>query len=113
MIGAYGHEGPFGKSCGLTLNILRQHEDTLMTILETFLDRKKRIKQKNVVILQQGYLVPYTPEGVLESVRNKVRGLLPLESVPLSVQGYVQELLSQATDPWRLTSMYIGWCAFF
>lgn len=121
--GAYGYEGPFRKSCELALGILRQHEDTLMTILETFLydpttdfighDRKKRIKQKNVVMLQQGYVVPDTPEGVLESVRNKVRGLLPLESVPLSVEGYVQELLSQATDPWRLASMYIGWCAFF
>jgi serine/threonine-protein kinase ATR len=110
--GAYGYEGPFRKSCELTLNILQQHQDTLMTILETFLydpttDFIGKKKKKQVVN------VPDTPEGVLESVHNKVRGLLPMESVPLSVEGYVQELIRQATDPLRLASMYIGWCAFF
>ena len=109
--GAYGFEGPFRKSCELTLGILRQNEDTLMTILETFLyapttdfiGKKKKVPS----------IVPDTPEGVLESVRNKVRGLLPMESVPLSVEGYVQALIQQATDPFKLASMYIGWCAFF
>jgi serine/threonine-protein kinase ATR len=108
--GAYGYDGPFRKSCELTLDILRQNEDTLMTILETFvydpttdfLGKKKR-----------STAVPDTPEGVLESVRSKVRGLLPMESVPLSVEGYVDELINQATDPIKLASMYIGWCAFF
>lgn len=109
--GAYGYEGPFRKSCELTLGILRQHEDTLMTILETFLydpttdfiGKKKKVAS----------VVPDTPEGVLESINNKVKGLLPLESVPLSVEGYVQALIQQATDPFKLASMYIGWCAFF
>ena len=109
--GAYGYEGPFRKSCELTLRILRQNEDTLMTILETFLyDPTTDFigkKKKTVTV------VPDTPEGVLESVRNKVRGLLPMESVPLSVEGYVQALIQQATDPFKLASMYIGWCAFF
>ena len=108
--GAYGYEGPFRKSCELTLCILRQNEDTLMTILETFLyDPTTDFigkKKKSIV-------VPDTPEGVLESVRSKVRGLLPMESVPLSVEGYVQSLIEQATDPFKLASMYIGWCAFF
>lgn len=109
--GAYGYEGPFRKSCELTLGILRQNEDTLMTILETFLyDPTTDFigKKKKAVTI-----VPDTPEGVLESVRNKVRGLLPMESVPLSVEGYVQALIQQATDPFKMASMYIGWCAFF
>ena len=109
--GAYGYEGPFRKSCELTLGILRQNEDTLMTILETFLyDPTTDFigKKKKVVTI-----VPDTPEGVLDSVRNKVRGLLPMESVPLSVEGYVQALIQQAVDPFKLASMYIGWCAFF
>lgn len=109
--GAYRCEGPFRKSCELTNRILRQHEDTLMTILETFLydpttdfiGKKKKQNPK----------VPDTPEGVLESVRNKVQGMVPGESVPLSVEGYVDLLIEQATDPFKLASMYIGWCAFF
>jgi len=108
--GAYGYDGPFRKSCELTLEILRLNEDTLMTILETFvydpttdfIGKKKRNTSN----------VPDTPQGVLESVRNKVRGLLPSESVPLSVEGYVQELIQRAVDPGNLCQMYIGWCAF-
>ena len=109
--GAYGYEGPFRKSSELTNNILRQHEDTLMTILETFLydPTTDFIGKKK----KKGTVIPDSPEGVLESVRSKVRGLLPGESVPLSVEGYVDELIKQATDPFKLASMYIGWCAFF
>jgi serine/threonine-protein kinase ATR len=57
--------------------------------------------------------VPETPEGVLECVRHKLRGLLPKESIPLSVDGHVDQLIMQATDRKNLASMYIGWCAFF
>jgi serine/threonine-protein kinase ATR len=35
--GAYGYDGPFRRSCELTMGLLRQNEDALMTILETFL----------------------------------------------------------------------------
>ncbi|KAL4923269.1 protein kinase MEC1 [Aspergillus undulatus] len=109
--GAYGYNGPFRKTCELSLDLLRQNEDALMTILETFLHDpttdfigKKRRTHANV---------PDTPAGVLENVRNKLRGLLPGESVPLSVDGHVDELIIQATDVCNLAAMYIGWCAFF
>ncbi|KAE8133779.1 hypothetical protein BDV38DRAFT_274097 [Aspergillus pseudotamarii] len=109
--GAYGYDGPFRKTCEITLGLLRQNEDALMTVLETFLHDpttdfigKKRRTHVSV---------PETPAGVLENVRNKLRGLLPGESVPLSVDGHVDELIVQATDKKNLAAMYIGWCAFF
>ncbi|KAL4956177.1 hypothetical protein BDW69DRAFT_181790 [Aspergillus filifer] len=109
--GAYGYNGPFRKTCEISLDLLRQNEDALMTILETFLHDpttdfigKKRRTHANV---------PDTPTGVLENVRNKLRGLLPGESVPLSVDGHVDALINQATDVGNLAAMYIGWCAFF
>ncbi|KAK5172495.1 hypothetical protein LTR04_000014, partial [Oleoguttula sp. CCFEE 6159] len=85
-MGAYGYEGPFRKSAELTMEILRQNEETLMTILETFVydpttdfvGKKKRPTPG----------VPDTPQEVLESVRSKLRGLLKGESVPLSVEGH-------------------------
>ncbi|KAI9757305.1 MAG: hypothetical protein M4579_003516 [Chaenotheca gracillima] len=109
--GVYGYEGPFRKSCELTLKILRQNENTLLTIMETFvydpttdfIGKKKRSIPG----------VPGTPQEVLDSVQSKVRGLLRGESVPLSIEGHVDELIRQATDPQNLSSMYIGWCAFF
>ena len=109
--GAYRFEGPFRTACELTMHTLRQHEDTLMTILETFLydpttdfvgKPKKRVAN-----------VPETPMEILESVRSKIRGHLPKEQMPLSVEGYVDALVRMAVDPRRLAAMYIGWCAFF
>nr|POF04074.1 protein kinase rad3 [Quercus suber] len=110
-MGPYGYEGPFRKSCELTLGLLRRDKDTLMTILETFLydpttdfigGKKKRSTAG----------VPETPREILESVDRKVKGLLQGDTVPLSVEGYVDALIRQAVDPANLAAMYIGWCAF-
>ena len=109
--GAYGYEGPFRKTCELTMGILRQHEHTLMTILETFLyDPTTDFIGKE---RKTASIIPDTPEGVLEAIRTKVRGLLPGESMPLSVEGHVHLLIQEATDTFNLARMYIGWCPFF
>lgn len=111
-MGTYGYEGPFRTAAELTLKCLRQYQDTLMTIMETFLYDPttdfvgKPSKRKNAQ-------VPESPKEVLGSVRSKIRGLLPGENVPLSVDGYVDALIRMAVDPRRLAAMYIGWCAFF
>jgi serine/threonine-protein kinase ATR len=111
-MGAYGYEGPFRTAAELTLKCLRQYQDTLMTILETFLyDPTTDFVGRPVKKKIQG--VPETPSEVLESVKSKIKGLLPGENVPLSVDGYVDALIKMAVDPRRLSAMYIGWCAFF
>ncbi|SMR49430.1 unnamed protein product [Zymoseptoria tritici ST99CH_3D1] len=111
-MGPYGYEGPFRKSSELTLGLLRQEKDTLMTVLETFLydpttdfvnTKKKRSTTPGV---------PETPTEILESVATKLKGLLRGETVPLSVEGYVDALVQEATSDFRLASMYIGWCSF-
>ncbi|KAI0125275.1 phosphatidylinositol 3 [Xylariales sp. AK1849] len=109
-MGIHGYEGPFRKCSELTLSILRQQEETLMTILEAFiydptLDLQKDKKRKNEV-------VRLNPHSVVESIKRKVRGLLPDESIPLGVEGQVEELIKQAVNPKNLAAMYIGWCPF-
>ncbi|KAF1947946.1 hypothetical protein EJ02DRAFT_429695 [Clathrospora elynae] len=111
-MGPQGVEGPFRKAAELTYKLLRQHEDTLITILETFVhdptaDFLGGRKRKKIVG------VPDTPQEVLDITRTKVNGYLKGESVPLSVEGYVEALIAMAKDPMNLASMYIGWCAFF
>lgn len=111
-MGPAGIEGPFRKTAELTYSLLRQHEDALITILETFVHdptadflggkKKRRIPG-----------VPESPQEVLEIVKGKLGGFVRGESVPLSVEGYVDSLIRQATDPMNLAAMYIGWCAFF
>ncbi|KAK3703151.1 serine/threonine-protein kinase M1 [Vermiconidia calcicola] len=110
-MGPYGYEGPYRKSCELTMRLLRQSKDTLMTILETFLydpttDFVGNKKKRSTIG------VPETPPEILESVDGKLKGLLRGETVPLSVEGYVDALIREATSSWNLSSMYIGWCAF-
>ena len=112
-MGACGYEGPFRKSAELTVRILRASEDTLMTILETFLYDPtqdfigKKSRKANIAG------VPETPREVLDSVHAKLRGLMRGESVPLSVEGHVEALIQMAVDDRNLASMYIGWCAFW
>lgn len=109
-MGIHGSEGPFRKCSELTLSILRQQEETLMTILEAFiydptLDLQKDKKRKNEV-------VRLNPQSVVDNIKRKVRGLLPDESIPLGVEGQVEELIKQAVNPKNLAAMYIGWCPF-
>ncbi|KAK5663169.1 hypothetical protein OQA88_6586 [Cercophora sp. LCS_1] len=108
-MGIYGYEGPFRHCSELTLRVLRQQEETLMTILEAFiydptLDLQRSKKRQEAVKLN--------PTSVVESIRRKVRGLLPDESIPLGVEGQVEELIKQAVNPRNLAAMYIGWCPF-
>lgn len=113
--GTFGVEGPFRKSCEITMTLLRNHEDGLMTVLETFLHdpttdfqtagKRRRSKDPDGI-------VPDTAEKMLEGVKGKVRGMLAGDSVPLSVSGYVEEMIRQACDRANLARMYIGWCAF-
>ncbi|KAK4102952.1 phosphatidyl inositol 3-kinase-like protein [Parathielavia hyrcaniae] len=109
-MGIYRCEGPFRHCSELTLTILRQQEETLMTILEAFiydptLDLQKS-KKRNYDVVKMN------PPSVVESIKRKVRGLLPEESIPLGVEGQVEELIKQAVNPKNLTAMYIGWCPF-
>jgi serine/threonine-protein kinase ATR len=108
--GVYGYEGPFRMAAEITQRTLKQYEDTLMTIMETFLydpttdfglENRKRVAG-----------VPETPAEVLESVKAKFNCSLRGETVPLSVEGYVDALIRMAVDPKNLVRMYVGWCAY-
>lgn len=113
-MGAYGHEGPFRKSCELTLGLLRQSQDTLMTVLETFLYDPTADFVGGTKGGRRRPLpgVPDTPQDILDNVKKKLKGLFAGETIPLSVEGYVEALVREATSHYNLAQMYIGWCAF-
>ncbi|KAK3987423.1 hypothetical protein QBC44DRAFT_351810 [Cladorrhinum sp. PSN332] len=109
-MGIYKYEGPFRQCSELTLRILRQQEETLMSILEAFiydptLDLQRRPRRTTEA-------VRLNPSSVVESIKRKVRGLLPNETIPLGVEGQADFLIKEAIDPKNLTAMYIGWCPF-
>lgn len=97
--GVCGYEGPFRKTCEITLKLLRSNEDMLMTVLEAFL-------YDPVVGLQSN------PSSALEICRDKIRGVKSRDSAPLSVTGQVEDLIQQAVSANNLSRMYIGWMPF-
>lgn len=112
-MGIYGYEGPFRQCSELTLSILRQHEETLMTILEAFIyDPTLDLQKEKKPARRADGGVKFYPQGVVDSIKRKVRGLMRDQSIPLGVEGQVEELIKQATDPKNLAAMYIGWCPF-
>lgn len=108
--GVCGYEGPFRRTCEVSTRIFRAHEETLMTVLETFLHdpavdmiRRKKSGEKKEA----------SPKDMLDVIRAKLQGRFTGETVPLSVEGQVQELIRSAVSPKNLKMMYIGWMSFF
>ncbi|MBE3050252.1 hypothetical protein IMZ48_48700 [Candidatus Bathyarchaeota archaeon] len=112
-MGTYGYEGPFRQCSELTLAILRQNEETLMSILEAFIyDPTLDLQQVKKAARRGDAGVKLHPQDVVDGIKRKVRGLLPHENIPLGVEGQVEELIKQAVDPRNLSAMYVGWCPF-
>ncbi|KAF3237984.1 serine/threonine-protein kinase M1 [Orbilia oligospora] len=110
-MGLTGYEGPFRRSSEVVMRILRQNEESLMTVVETFLhDPLVEWLARRTTNPSKA---PDNPKDVLESIENKLRGLHAGDPVPLSVEGQVQELIQQAVNTDNLVQMYIGWCAYF
>ncbi|KAK6357829.1 serine/threonine-protein kinase M1 [Orbilia blumenaviensis] len=113
-MGLTGYEGPFRRSSEVVMRILRQNEESLMTVVETFLHDPlvewMTVKKRRTTNPSKA---PDNPKDVLESIENKLRGLHAGDPVPLSVEGQVQELIQQAVNTDNLVQMYIGWCAYF
>ncbi|KAL2758545.1 hypothetical protein ACRALDRAFT_2099058 [Sodiomyces alcalophilus JCM 7366] len=115
-MGIAGYEGPFRTCCELSVGVLRQQEETLMSVLEAFiydptldLQKVKKTGRASAAAVVAPGEVRLEPAYVVESIKRKLRGLLPNESIPLGVEGYVDELIKQAVDPRNLSAMYIGW----
>lgn len=109
--GSAGYEGVFRKACEGAMRLLRHNEETMMTVLEAFIHdpavdmvgKKKSVSSR----------APDTPKEILESISRRLRGLWEDGTVPLSVEGQVENLIRKAINPGNLCRMYIGWSPMF
>ncbi|CAB40165.1 ATR checkpoint kinase Rad3 [Schizosaccharomyces pombe] len=109
-MGPTGYEGGFRKASEITMRLLRSNQDTLMSVLESFLHdplvewnrKKSSSKYPN-----------NEANEVLDIIRKKFQGFMPGETIPLSIEGQIQELIKSAVNPKNLVEMYIGWAAYF
>lgn len=98
-LGITGYEGQFRRACEISLGLLRSNEDLFMTVLESFL--------YDPVVGTAN-----TAAKILDVIRRKIRGIRNRDSAPLSVDGQVEHLITEAVSPRNLCQMYIGWAPF-
>ena len=131
--GPSGVEGTFRRSCETTLNTLRANKEGIMTILEVLIydplynwslspakayrlqhgkeaDATVRSRWENDSEKEQASNQTNNnkmAERVLLRVIQKLNGME--EGYHLSVEGQVNLLIQQATDPSRLCALFPGW----
>jgi len=116
--GVCGYEGVFRKCCELTLKILRSNEDTLTSVMETFLhdpllqwkpEKKARSESNN-----QGWSDSARAKAreYLSVMVRKLQGQTSKDGPPLSVDGAVLDLIERATSDDNLALMFHGWAPF-
>ncbi|KAL7747228.1 hypothetical protein RI367_007439 [Sorochytrium milnesiophthora] len=113
--GLSGYDGAFRKSCEVSLRVLREHKEALMTVLETFVHDplcewdKSKSSRKNGNESKSN--MTQTAKRMLEKCEHKLSGWVG-PGLLLGVEGQVQKLIRDATDPKLLSQMYIGWAAY-
>ncbi|KAK9914842.1 hypothetical protein WJX75_001188 [Coccomyxa subellipsoidea] len=116
--GVSGYEGVFRKSCEITLQVLREHRDTLVSVMETFVhdplcewtQRKHQRSSAEEMDNPQAKDALATLEGRLTGT---LMGVRSIPSLPLSAEGQAHRLIAEATDKENLGCMYIWWMPWF
>ncbi|XP_044022250.1 serine/threonine-protein kinase ATR [Siniperca chuatsi] len=118
-MGPMGTEGLFRQACEVTLRLMRDQREPLMSVLKTFLHdplvewskqakglSKAQANETGEIVNEKAKThvcdIEQRLQGVIKS-RNKVLGL------PLSIEGHVHYLILEATDDKLLCQMYLGW----
>ncbi|XP_056112994.1 serine/threonine-protein kinase ATR isoform X2 [Rhinichthys klamathensis goyatoka] len=118
-MGPMGTEGLFRQACEVTLRLMRDQREPLMSVLKTFLhdplvewskpvkgSSKTQVNESGEILNEKAKThvldIEQRLQGVIKS-RNKVMGL------PLSIEGHAHYLIQEATDDNLLCLMYLGW----
>ncbi|KAJ1949688.1 serine/threonine-protein kinase M1 [Linderina macrospora] len=117
-MGITGYEGTFRKTCEVTLRLLRDNHDALMSVLEPILhdlpfEPSSSLQPLGMPLVSATGTI-YTrgqAKKVLATISKKLKGTL-YSQTPFSIEGQVNELIRLATDLKTLFEMYVGWAAY-
>lgn len=116
-MGPQGVEGLFRKCCEITMRVMHSQEATLMSVLRPFIYDPTINWTKT---LQRPNGTERIDEGAknnLECVHDRLNGFITVKGkkadLPLSVEGHVNYLISEATDINNLCQMYWGWGPYY
>ncbi|RKP20433.1 hypothetical protein ROZALSC1DRAFT_28073 [Rozella allomycis CSF55] len=106
--GVTGYDGVFRSCAEHTLKLLRENKNGLMNVLETFLhDPLVEWSSKKDPV--EGEVVNKEAIKSIKTIEAKLSGKMNQNAMLMSVEGQVDTLIVQATDPNNLGEMYIGW----
>ncbi|KAJ6615603.1 hypothetical protein B0H10DRAFT_2220252 [Mycena sp. CBHHK59/15] len=132
-LGVTGVEGVFRTACEVTMGLLRDHKDSLMSVLDAFIhdplveweDEKRKLERepsrRNAVkpsvdlrMLGKNALSPIERKlkGVYAPSAGKERHERALGEKEISTGNLVQMLIQEATDLANLAKMYPGWASW-
>lgn len=109
-LGATGCEGVYRRTCEATMAMLRREVDSLMPVLSSFVHDPLVEASERRKADQQGTVQQGAAAKVVLEVEHRLRGVN--KGIPLSVEGQVHQLISDATNVDNLCEMYIGWAPF-
>ncbi|XP_038072304.1 serine/threonine-protein kinase ATR-like [Patiria miniata] len=121
-MGPMGKEGIFRQACEVTMKVMRDQREPLMSVLKTFIydplvewskpakgTRTSHLSESGEINNEKALThvkdIEQRLQGILKN-KNKTRGL------PLSIEGHVHYLLQEATSEANLAQMYFGWAAY-
>ena len=132
-LGVAGPDGVFSSVCEITLGVLRQHRDALMSVLDTFVHdpllewTRAAAKQQQqqggggaahvAVALAAGGEDLAKSLELLTRIRSRLEGVVvgvgAAPSLPLSTAGQARRLIEEAVNLDNLGRMYIWWMAWW
>ncbi|KAH6777085.1 Ataxia telangiectasia-mutated and RAD3-like protein [Perilla frutescens var. frutescens] len=115
-LGITGYEGTYLRVSEITLSVLREHKETLMSVLETFIhdplvEWTKSHKSSGVEV--QNPHAQRAISNIEARLQGVVVGVGAAPSLPLAVEGQARRLISEAVSLKNLGKMYIWWMPWF
>jgi len=119
-LGPLAHEGLFRRACEMTLQVIRDQMEPLMSVLKPFVhdplvEWTKPVKGRSIPV-DSGEINNELAQSHVQNIEDRMRGILKTKTkprcLPLSIKGHVNYLIQEATDEKQLCQMYIGWAAY-
>uniref|UniRef100_A0A8C0XLQ1 Serine/threonine-protein kinase ATR n=1 Tax=Castor canadensis TaxID=51338 RepID=A0A8C0XLQ1_CASCN len=121
-MGPMGTEGLFRRACEVTLRLMRDQREPLMSVLKTFLhdplvEWSKPVKGHSKASLNEtGEVVNEKAKTHVLDIEQRLQGVIKnrnrVTGLPLSIEGHVHYLIQEATDENLLCQMYLGWTPY-
>lgn len=117
-MGPLGYEGIFRRACEVCLRVMRDQNDSLMSVLKSFIydplvEWSKPSKGRSNPT-ESGEIRNEKAQTHVSNIESRLKGILKakVKGLPLSVEGHVNYLIKEATDENNLCQMYIGWASY-